>query len=70
MGSRSACDTMCPANVALDAVAIPIDDNKEGEAVELSGTQEHLAVASSIFSADFFLINTLGFSQSFGEIPS
>jgi hypothetical protein len=49
---------------------IPSDDQKEGEVVELSGPEEHLALSSSLFSADFFLKDMRGFSQPFGEIPS
>jgi 5-(carboxyamino)imidazole ribonucleotide synthase len=46
------------------------DDQKEDETIELSGLERHLALSSSIFSADFFLNDTRGFSQSFGETPS
>lgn len=46
------------------------DDQKEGKAVELSGMEEHLALSSSIFSADFILKDTRGFSHSSGETPS
>jgi len=45
------------------------DDQKEGEAVKLAGLKEHLALPTSLLSADYFLKDTCDFSQSFGESP-
>ncbi len=69
-GSRSDWGMMRPASVILDELAIASDDQEEGVAVELSNLEEYLALSSSFCSADFFLKDTLGFSQPFGEIPS
>jgi len=51
-------------------IQMPPEDQREDEAVELLGLEDQVTVSSSLFSADYFLQDTFGFSQPFGEIPS
>ena len=46
------------------------EDQQKGASVELSELKKALVLSSSLFPPDYFLKDTSGFSQSFGEIPS